>query len=303
MTDAQRVLVLGATGFLGTEVTRVAVRDGHAVTAVSRRIPASMTPGVEYCAVELDGPAAAGFFHPWRWDGVVNAAGSVPRTQGDRNPWDVLAEHVAIALNLCLAIPVQWTGRFIQISTMSVYGLPLHLPVKEDHPRRPVGGYAVGKRLAEDICFGHAQRQGWDLWVLRLPGLFSELRHDGALFNFVRAAMAGRPLELTAGEPVSWDVLHVTDAAEAISRALRAPARAPGAVNIGHGEPVSLTLMAEYLAARGGRALPIRNVSGVVHPVFQMDIGKAAGLLAWKPGPLAARVDRLWSAMQETVVA
>jgi nucleoside-diphosphate-sugar epimerase len=136
-----------------------------------------------------------------------------------------------------------------------------------------------------------------------MPGLFSELRQNGALFNFVRAAVGGRPLELTASGPVSWDVLHVADAAEAIRRALRAPAWAPGAVNIGHGEPVSLTLMAEYIAARGGRALPVNNVSGVVHPVFQMDITKATGLLAWKPGPLAARVDQLWSALQETVVA
>jgi nucleoside-diphosphate-sugar epimerase len=153
----------------------------------------------------------------------------------------------------------------------------------------------VAKSLAEETLAAIAQCQEWDCWILRLPGLFSEQRRSGALFQFMRAASEGRPLRILADRPTPWDVLHVEDAVEAIVRALRSDRRNPGVMNVAYGDPIDLVAMARQIAARSQWDVQVENPSGVQHPVFQMDIRKARDVLGWPPATLEARLARLWN--------
>jgi UDP-glucose 4-epimerase len=180
---------------------------------------------------------------------------------------------------------------------MTVYGFPKRLPVNESHPRKPINVYGAAKVLAEDIVFAAAQTSHLDYWVLRLPGLFSESRRNGALFHFMCAAAEGRPLVVSATQAIPWDILHVEDAVEAITRALVADDRSPGAINIGYGSPVELVAIAEQIAGLAGTGAPADNIGGVQHPTFQMDIGKARSLLDWPPTTLQARIESVWNAL------
>lgn len=295
-----RVLVTGATGFLGQPLVERLVSDGYSVTAVGRRREKG-PPGlaVDYLVGDLaEHSAGTALLTPWRWDAVVNAAGPVP--QGDSG-WDdghtLTRAHVSIALTVCLAVPPPWTGRLIHVSSMTVYGLPQYLPVDEGHPRMPLNCYGIAKALAEDVFMTVGERHGFDCWILRLPGLFCETRSTGALFDFMRAAAEGRPLVVSAARPTPWDVLRLSDAVEAIARALTADERAPGAVNVSYGQPVELAAIAAYVAQRFGGGVPVEHRHQVQHPVFHMAIGKARRLLNWPPSTLDAQLQDLWTAL------
>lgn len=289
------MLVTGATGFLGKPLVQRLISGGYQVTALGRRQKVSpFGPEVEWAAGDLaDRQFAGSILHPWRWDALVNAAGPVPKKDTIlADDYGVLSSHVGIALGVCAAVPYRWSGRFMHISTMSVYGVPEHLPVSENHPLRPINVYGTAKALTDEIVLAWMRKQDADCWVLRLPGLFSQTRQSGAIYNFALAALRGRPIAISASQPTPWDVLHVDDAVEAVVRAIGSESCNPGAVNISYGEPVELGAIARLIVEISRSSSEVQNPSDTRHPVFQMDITRARHLLGWPPYTLRERLER-----------
>jgi UDP-glucose 4-epimerase len=295
-----RILVTGATGFLGLPLVARLLADGERVTALARSFEGVELPeGVDRLVADLTSvQAVRAAFRRWRWDAVVSLAGPVPRgVETFERGTSTATAHVNIALHLLRALPRGFGGRVVHTSSMTVYGQPESIPVSEDAPRRPMHLYGLGKALADEVLVNNSD--AFDLWILRLPGLFASWRKGGALYHFARAAVRGEPLRITASEPVAWDVLDVRDAIEAISRALVAEEHSPGAVNVSYGEPVELVAMARRIAEMAGRGSEVIVPEGVTHPVFQLDITRARKLLAWPPTTLEARLRELLDSVEK----
>lgn len=265
-----KILVTGATGYLGG---RVMARLPHAEP-------------LPKCDLS-DRDQAARLLSPFRWDAIVNLAGPVPRgAQTWEDDSATIATHVRIAQNIARHVPAG--RRVVHVSSMVVYGLPDSRPVREDHARRPIHPYGLAKTLAEDALFDVE-----DAWLLRVGGLYSEERREGALYHFLRAAKEHRALRLTATAPLAWDTIHVDDAAEAIVRALDVPGGGP--LNVSTGEPIDLVHVAQRIASRYGAT--VEDVARVVHPVFQADTARLERRFGWKPAPLDERIEQWWSTL------
>jgi nucleoside-diphosphate-sugar epimerase len=266
-----KTLVLGATGYLGRRLMP-RLRDAEAAPRVDLADPVQ----------------ASRVLSQWRGDAIVNLAGPVPKRV---EPWDegarTLTAHARIAMNIARALSGR-VCRVVHVSSATVYGTPETLPVAETHPRNPIAPYAVGKVLAEDAlsCLE-------DVWLLRVGGLYSNERQEGGLYHFLRAAKEGRKIQITATNPVVWEVLHVDDAAEAIVRALEI--RGGGPVNVSTGEPIDLVGIAKRIGARYGAE--VEDVARVVHPVFRADTSKLERCFGWAPASLDERLDQWWHAL------
>jgi nucleoside-diphosphate-sugar epimerase len=284
----RRVLITGASGFLGASVVGAVAAQGWTTTTLgnSRVAP----NGHERLQGDLaDATTARALLSRWRWDAVVNLAGPVTGGVEDlQTGIDVVAAHTRIALNLS---ELAGTARIVHASSMTVYGSPMRIPVDEGHPRRPLHLYGLGKTLAEDVFL----RSSLDVSVLRIPGLFSENRRSGALYRFCQAACNGTPLRVTASAPTPWDLLHVEDATTAIVASLDRPG--VGAVNVGYGERVELVAIAEMIARHAGKGSVVERNAGVTHPVFQLDVAKARSTLGWSPPTLYSRIERYYAAV------
>jgi nucleoside-diphosphate-sugar epimerase len=276
-----RVLVTGATGFLGH----------HVVAALQTRGCTVTTLGLDSGDLQADlaDPAAAErVLAPWRWDACVNLAAPVTGgTEDLATGMRAAVVHQRIALHLRRHA----RGRVVHASSMTVYGLPRSLPVREDHARDPMHLYGLGKLLAEEVLL---EDSALAVTVLRFGGLFSEERRGGALFHFCRAAREGAPLRVTTATPTPWELLHAADAAEGLARAATLPDVPRGALNLGYGEPVELVAMARRIAELGGRGSTVEAAPGVTHPPFQLDIERARSYLAWDPPSLATRLTALY---------
>jgi nucleoside-diphosphate-sugar epimerase len=287
---APRVLVTGSTGFLGKVVVSRLTAAGFQITELARRS--------KHLSVDLSHVESRIALSPWRWDVVINLAAVVPgKCSATATAWNIVATHTNIVLNLCSAIPAQWTGRLIHASSMAVYGAPERLPVDEKDPRRPTDAYGIAKCVAEDVINSAQAEKNFAAWILRLPGLFSEGRLDGALHNFVVNASRGLPLRIAAAQPTPWEVLHVEDAAEGIMRVLHSPAPSTGPMNLGYGEEMNLTGMAERIVRHFKSRSPIENVTDFTHPVSCLDIKKARALIDWPPATFDDRLDRFCDAL------
>jgi nucleoside-diphosphate-sugar epimerase len=267
-----KVLVTGASGFLGRHVVEKLRSRGDEVTCLTRAD-----------GDLADRAAAERVLGAWQGDAIVNLA--APVTGGTE---DLAAGMAAALVHARIALNVRQFARvrIVHASSMTVYGLPQALPVAETHPRVPMHLYGMGKVLAEDVLD--------EAVILRFGGLFASERRAGALFHFCRAARDGAPLRVTTPTPTPWEILHVADAAEAVARAATLPDVPLGPMNVGYGERIELVAMARRIAELAGKRSIVEAT--VAHPPFQLDITRARERLAWDPPPLAARLAELFAA-------
>ena len=292
----KRILVTGATGFLGRSLVPQLLAARAKVTAHGRT-DSPFDPDLDYVRCDLTQPAGVDTaLVPWRWDAVINLAGPVTGGAEDMTTgMSVIRAHVAIALQLRRVMHP--TTRVVQASSMTVYGMPTQDRVREDHPRAPLHLYGLAKVLAEDVWLTDP---ALDARVLRLPGLFSERRKGGALYHFCRAARRGDPLHVTTPVPTPWDVLHVDDAADACVIAALKDGVEPGPFNISYGEPVELVAIATWIAAHAGMGSHASGLPGVVHPVFCLDNTAARTRLGWHSRTLHERLARIYDAFGDS---
>lgn len=254
MSAPSRVLVTGASGFIGGAVAREMLAEGRAVLALDRA-PA-VIEGAEEASVDLcEREAVQETFARWRPDAVVHAAAQLPISAKD----DVRRSNVDGTRNVLDAAAKSGAGRVVFLSTTTLYALD-GPPWRDERARLdPVSPYGRSKREAEELC-RHARRNGLTVAVLRLPPVVgpgrSGLFHH--LFEWVRE---GRRIPLVGDGTNRVQLLHVDDCCGAIEALLTSPAaNANDVFNVGATEVATVFEEVRALCvASGTRARPVKT--------------------------------------------
>src|SRR5437762_863697 len=254
-----RVLVTGATGFLGSHVTRALVARGADVTALVRRGSdpwrvADVLPRLELVSADLAESeasaralqdAAAEVVCDLAWHGVGNRFHQDP-SQVSAN----LQAHLDLLATAARAGCRRWIG----LGTQAEYG-PQSARIDERCPPAPTTLYGAVKLSVGLLGRQLAAQAGMEFVWLRLFSSYGPMDEPGWLIPSVTLRLLGRERpDLTAGTQ-KWDYLLVEDAAGAVVEAATAPT-AGGGLHLGRGR---LPHRALPLARRPpGRALRIR---------------------------------------------
>jgi 2-alkyl-3-oxoalkanoate reductase len=215
-----RILVTGATGFLGSHTALALQKAGHTVLGLGRRweqVPQLLTAGIQPIKVDLRDRSAliaacAGC------DVVVHSA-ALSAPWGSRS--DFQAINVAGTANVLAGCAAQKIGRLVFISSPSVlsngrdqFDLLDTLP----YPARPISLYSASKQQAEQLVLKHSTPSV----ILRPKAIFGE--GDQALLpRIIAAARAGRLRQFGNGQNLV-DLTYVANVVHAIELALTAPA-------------------------------------------------------------------------------
>lgn len=244
----RRLLVTGASGFVGGAVARAAVAAGWEVVTTSRR-PAAV-PGATHVPWDLDLPAPPGLGEV---DAVVHAGAYVGETGPAHR---VRRTTVDGTRRLLDATP----ARVVHVSTASVYD-PFRPSVRAHESEAPVsrylGAYAAAKAEAERLVLG----SGRPAVVLRPHAVYGP--GDTTLLPRVLGAVRGGRLVLPGGGRELHHLTAVGTLVDACLRAAEVPLTHPVVVNVADAEPVVLReALVEVLARRGTevevRAVPVR---------------------------------------------
>ena len=148
--------------------------------------------------------------------------------------------------------------RFVYISTGGVYGeespASSVTPQSEDGPLAPPELYAISKYASELLVRRYSELFAFDHRMVRLSGVFGPLERPtvsrtimSPVCTLVRAAVAGRPLRVTARTLDSvGDHISAEDVADGLARLATADAPSHVTYNLAHG---SLTPFRELLDA------------------------------------------------------
>ena len=257
-----RVLVTGATGFLGRALVQRLRLRGLDVVGLGRN-PAALADlhrlGAQAEAADLAQPL------PQDLASRIGPVAAVVHCAALSAPWgrrrDFLAANVAgtgTALDLAARLGAT---RFVNIASPSVYfALRDREQVAEDSPLPPpFNAYAETKAMAEAMVLA---RRDLGPVSLRPRGIYGA--GDTSLVPRLLTAIRRGPLPLFRDGVAAIDLTHVSDAIAAIEAALAADRRIEGAaINISGGEQIAIRDIVAAVAARVGvpvrwRALPLR---------------------------------------------
>jgi nucleoside-diphosphate-sugar epimerase len=287
----RRVLVTGATGFLGSYVVKRLVASGSTVTAVTSSA-SSATPqrlaevidSIEVVGADLrDASSLAHVVANAQPELVIHQAAFTHVGKSFSRIDENIQTNIQGTVNLLLALDGNFE-RFVYVGSGDVYG-DSPVPFREDGPVRPASPYAVSKYAAERFCRMFHQAYGWPITCLRPFSVYGPGQSpDRIIPELIISALSGRDLKMTDGRQTR-EFMFVEDVAEVFVRALIQPGIDGEVINVSRGEEVSIRQLAVAVLELMGD--PVRGLFGALehrpNEIWRMygDTEKASRLLGW----------------------
>jgi len=285
---SRTVLVTGAAGFIGSNLVRRLVADGHVVHAAVR--PGSLawrlegTPELRLLELDVgDGQAVSTAVERLKPERVFHlAAHGAYHWQTDVA--EMARVNVAGTIALVDACARAGCESLVHAGTSSEYGYRDHAPAEDDAPL-PNSPYAVTKAAATLYCTHAAREHRLPARTLRLYSAYGPWEEPQRLIpTLVSLALRGR-LPPLVDPAIARDFVYVDDVVEAFVAAAAGNA-VSGLFNIGSG--VQTTLGDLVALVRDMFALEAQPVWGApARPwdteVWIADASRARRELGWAP--------------------
>lgn len=266
MDDA--ILVTGATGFIGRHLVPYLVAKGYRVLSYSR-------VNGDISRTRVDCQCVRHVFH---------LAGKTFVPQSWQSPFDFYATNVLGTVNV-LDFCRRERASMTLISSY-VYGVPVQLPIREDHPVTAWNPYSHTKVLAENTAEFYAQKFDVGVTIIRPFNIYGPGQDSRFLIpTLIAKALDPMTSEIrVADDRPKRDYLHVSDLVVLMTLALEKGAR--GIYNAGSGRSTSIPELVAIINRSTGIEKPLRSEgkkreSEVLETVA--DISKAREELGWSP--------------------
>jgi len=244
-----RYLVTGGAGFIGSNLCRRLLSDGHSVACLDdlstgkyRNIKdLEENPHFEFFNHDLTKP-----FFPETVDAIFNLACPASPVHYQYNPirtlkMGTLAIYNVLGMAARLDIPV------LQASTSEIYGDPSEHPQKETYlgnvnPIGPRACYDEGKRVAEALCMAYKSYNNVSIRIARIfntYGPYMDPKDGRVVSNFIVQALSGEAITVYGDGKQTRSFCYVDDLVEGLIRLMNSDFEEP--VNLGN--PSEFTIL------------------------------------------------------------
>ena len=273
-----RVLVTGATGFIGGALLPLLARHHHVFSAGRRRVDLI---GVDHVEVDFSNRGWEAHL-PKNLDAIIHLAQSASYHRFPDCALDVFQVNVESTARLADYAAKNGVRWLFLASTGSVYE-PYTGRLAESECVQPNGFYSVTKLAAEQIALAYSGQ--FEVCVCRLFFPYGPGQLDRLVPRLVEQIVRGAPVFIDgAGQGLEFTLLHVNDVAYLISTALSD--RWQGVVNLASDEVISIRELARKIGSLVGREPKFAGRDGLARKIVP-DTGRLKSLApSWHCIPL-----------------
>ena len=264
---ARRALVTGSAGFIGFHLCCRLLAEGWAVTGLDgmtayydvtlkqrRHQMLMQSPGFRAVEGLIETPDLVASLMEDA-DAVIHLAAQAGVRYSIDAPRSYVTANLIGTHEVLEAARHARPAHLLMASTSSVYGANTAMPYAETHAAdHPMSFYAATKKANEAMAHSYAHLYAIPTTMFRFFTVYGPWgRPDMALFKFVKAILAGEPIDIYNHGDMRRDFTYVDDLVEGIIRLIDVPpttsagtidSLSPVApwrvVNIGNGAPVGL---------------------------------------------------------------
>lgn len=242
-----RVLVTGASGFIGSHLCRRLVAEGadvHALTpAVSSVYPGRLLDLRESITLHeaniTDRSAMNDLATTIRPSVVFHLAAYTHVGKSWQRVDECVQSNVQGTVNLLKALEPVGYERFINTGTSEIYG-DIDVPFREDAQVNPCSPYSVSKYAAERFCRMFHQGHGWPIVMVRPFNAYGPAQSpDRIVPETIVRALRKQELKTTSGKQTR-EFNYVEDLADGFVKLATTPDIEGEIFNLGCGEDVAI---------------------------------------------------------------
>lgn len=279
-----KIVITGATGFIGCHLSKELLSKGHQVTCLSRSTTAlkklsngSVNLVTNYSKETLTEQLKNS-------EVLVHLAGR--RLTRDDLP-DMVYPFVNDASemldNILYACKENEVNRVVTASSIGVYSGENTVPYVESEQPKPATLYGLTKLFSEQRVDFYARKYNASAAHIRLAQCYGYgEKNTPALMNFIEKAINKENIVLNNGGVFPIDEIYINDAVDAFIKLIET--NKTGSFNIGSGQGYSILEIAQTVNTVFNNKdnvtiLPLENKVRSTH----MDISRALSELDWKP--------------------
>lgn len=289
-----RVLVTGASGFIGSHVARAAVREGADVACILRptsnawRLLEAEQLIKRYDADLEDAEAVHRAVTDFRPNVIIHLATVVNRAR-DLAPYSELhAANTRSTLHLIrAALDTPDLTRFVHTGTIEEYGRG-PVPYQESQREEPITPYSLTKHESVRIAMYAANEHGLPVVTIRPSLTYGPLQNQRMFISaFIKAALTTKVFDMSPGDQTR-DFLYVDDAARAYLLAATTDGINGEIFNMATSVETPLKDVAKRLEALFNNDIIVNYGARPCDPAIEtmrcfMDISKIKKHLGWEP--------------------
>jgi nucleoside-diphosphate-sugar epimerase len=292
---AEKFLVTGGAGFIGSNICRRLVGEGCYVRVIDNLITgkksnlADIIDKIDFIEADMgDAQAAASAM---REIDIVLHQGAVPSVPRSVDDPETTHQHcVNATFTLLLAARDAKVKRFVYAASSSAYGDSPTMPKVETMITNPKSPYAAAKLFGEYYCSVFSQVFGLDTISLRYFNVFGPYQdptsqYAAAIPAFVTSILRDQSPTVYGDGEQSRDFTFIDNVIHANLLAARAEKTGGQVVNIACGQRITINAIMDMINEMTGHQVkptyaPTR-AGDVKHSLA--DIGKAKSLIGYEP--------------------
>ena len=287
-----KTLVTGGAGFIGSNLVRLLLSEGHEVTVLDSfasgyrsnllGLPIRELVVADVRDVSMVDRAMAGA------EVVFHLAASVGNSRSIDHPFVDATMNVLGTLTVLEGMRRHGLRKIVFSSSAGVFGELKTLPIREDHPVEPDSPYGATKLCAEKMCLAYSKLHGIEAVCLRYFNVYGVRQRYDAYGNvipiFAQRLIHGEPITVFGDGEQTRDFINVADVARA-NLAAGINRGVSGAFNLGSGSSITINRLIGLMESVSGLRSAVthgpQRKGDVRHSLA--DTTAIQSQLAWKP--------------------
>jgi UDP-glucose 4-epimerase len=254
----KKVLITGASGFLGHHIGQFFLNQGWEIVAIDRAAPL-LAKRKHYGFVQLTLPSARmeAVLSETRPDAIIHCAGKASVAESMQDPHTDYISQVGITDKVLEASArVTPQSRFVYLSSAAVYGNPEVMPVNESSRLAPISPYGEHKKLAEASCQHAHCSLGMPTSIARIFSAYGPGLQRQVVYEACRQAHCNGNVRLQGSGKETRDFIHATDVAQAVYLLATSDGAIGKAFNVATGVEISIKKVASLICEKTAAGVP-----------------------------------------------